>query len=183
MDSDDTSDGYFRRLVIITFNKRYYELKQGEQPKPGISYMDVNLIDKLLKELPGILNFSLGRLHDLMSHDYQLVQSSVCDAALDEYKKRQNPVITFIEDCIEYKPGGRIRRPNIKPAYESWYAQHGDDIYIRLHSNKLLEILKNELAPKNLLIEEVKINGQIYLKNIVLKEPIDVNEGYVRPII
>ena len=183
MDSDDTSDGYFRRLVIIPFNRRYYELKQGEQPKEGISYMDVHLVDKLVAELPGIFNFSLEGLHDLMSHDYQLVSSSACDAVLEEYKKRQNPVMTFIEDCIEYEPGRRIRRPDIKPAYAEWYAQHGDGIYRKLHSNKVLEILKNELARKNWPVEEVKINGHIYLKNIVLKKPIEANTDFVLPTI
>src|SRR5699024_12099486 len=74
IDSDDTSVGYFRRLVIIPFNKRYYELKQGEQPEEGISYMDVHLIDKLVAEISGIFNFSLEGLHDLMEHDYQLVK-------------------------------------------------------------------------------------------------------------
>ena len=181
MDSDDTSDGYFRRLVIMPFNKRFYELKQGEQPQEGVSYMDVHLVDKLIAELPGIFNFSLNGLHDLMYHDYQFVRSSACDAVLEEYKKRQNPVITFIEDCVEYEAGGRIRRPDIKPAYAEWYAQHGDGIYRKLHSNKVLEILKNELARKNWPIEEVKINGHIYLKNIVLKEPIGVNKNYVLP--
>lgn len=183
MDSDDTSDGYFRRLVIVPFNKRYYELKQGEEPKQGISYMDVDLVDKLLKELPGIFNFSLEGLHDLMSHDYQFVRSSASEAELEKYKARQNPVITFIEDCIEYQPGGKIRRPDIKPAYNDWYSQHGDGIYRKLHSNKVLEILKNELTRKNWSIEEVKINGHIYLKNIVLKEPIGGNIDYVLPTI
>lgn len=183
MDSDDTSDGYFRRLVIIPFNKRYYELKQGEELKQGVSYMDVHLVDKLLKELPGIFNFSLEGIHDLMSNDYQFVGSAACDAVLEEYKKRQNPVITFIDDCIEYRPGEKIRRPDIKPAYTAWYAQHGDGVYRKLHSNKILEILKNELARKNWPVEEVKINGHIYLKNIVLKEPIEENTGYVLPTI
>lgn len=183
MDSDDTSDGYFRRLVIIPFNKRYYELKQGEQPEEGISYMDVHLIDKLVAEISGIFNFSLEGLHDLMEHDYQLVSSSVCDAVLEEYKKRQNPVMSFIEDCIEFKEGGRIRRPDIRPAYTTWYGQHGDGVYRKLHSNKVLENLKNELARKNWPVEEVKINGDIYLKNIVLKEQNVTSEGYVSPTI
>lgn len=183
MDSNDTSDGYFRRLLIIPFNKRYYELKQGEEPKQGISYMDVDLLDKLLHELPGIFNFSLEGLHDLMNHDYQFVSSAACDAVLDEYKKRQNPVMTFIDDCIEYQPGGRVRRPDIRPAYTAWYAKHGDGVYRKLNSNKVLEILKNELARKNWPVEEVKINGDIYLKNIVLKEQNETSEGYVSPTI
>src|SRR5699024_8959398 len=109
--------------------------------------------------------------------------SSVCDAVLEEYKKRQNPVRSFIEDCIELNEGGRIRRPDIRPAYTTWYVEHGDGVYRKIDSNTVLEHVKTELDRKNCTVEEVKINGDIYLKNIVLKEQNVTSEGYVSPTI
>ncbi|WP_028987409.1 DNA primase family protein [Thermicanus aegyptius] len=68
MDSNDLSNGYFRRFLIIPFNKIYKELKAGQEPEEGVSYMDKSLITKLLQELPGIAMFALRGLTRLINN-------------------------------------------------------------------------------------------------------------------
>lgn len=108
MDSKDKSNAYYRRLLIIPFYRQYKELNQGEQPIQGENYMDLNLENNLIEELPGIFNFAMEGLQQLVKNNFKMTSSQICETFLEDYKRRQNPVMAFIDDCLEYQEGSRL---------------------------------------------------------------------------
>ncbi|MED0968185.1 phage/plasmid primase, P4 family [Bacillus paramycoides] len=120
MDCRDTTDAFLRRLTIVPFNKKFVELKQGELAVDGVAYMDPNLEKILEDELPGIFNFSMQGLQRLFENDFKMTSSRVGDNALEDYKRNQNHVISYIADRIQFKEGTRVIRSTIYDDYRSW---------------------------------------------------------------
>ena len=44
--TDDNSDGFYRRLIIIPFDQQYHTLAPGEEPEEGKKYQDIFLEGK-----------------------------------------------------------------------------------------------------------------------------------------
>lgn len=178
MDSSDTTNGFYRRLLIVPFNRKFHELKQNEERKPGIYYMDPDLIDKLASELSGILNFALEGLQRLRLNDFQLTASLSCSDALQQYIATQNPISEFVEDVIVGAPGERILRPDLTRIYKEWLSKSGIS-GATTNSQKVLTAIKSELTTKGIPYEEVKIKGQYYFNNINVKNDIQDVMTYV----
>jgi putative DNA primase/helicase len=181
MDSNDTSDGFTRRLLIIPFNKRFIERRQDEPIVEGVPYVNPDLEKELLEELPGILNFSLEGLHNLMENDFRLVTSTVCEEALDNYKRHQNPVISFMDECVEYCHDERILRSSVTEQFQAWYQEHGTGTYRKLSKPKILGIFKEEIRRRGWQVDEVKIHGHMYLKQIRFKTNLEMGSDHVSP--
>lgn len=84
----DLTDGYFRRIVVLTFNRQF----QGVEVNP-------TLIHELVAELPGILRWAVEGLRDLRDQArFSIPPSS--DAAIREYREEADPVRQFAEQCL-----------------------------------------------------------------------------------
>lgn len=84
----DTSHGFFRRLMLLTFNRIIAKEEQ-----------DRELVQKLTAELPGIFVWALEGLKRLNEHGvFTEVPSSI--AALAEFKEECNPVALFVRDLV-----------------------------------------------------------------------------------
>ena len=89
----DNSDGYFRRLMIVSFKRQFAE----DDPA-----RDVNLEDKLVAELSEIFHWALIGLHRLIERG----RFTDCDEtrkSLRKYRRLNNPVLCFVDD--ECEPG------------------------------------------------------------------------------
>lgn len=166
MDTDDTSDGYYRRLQIIPFNKEYTELKVGDIPQEGVSYMDKTLTEKLLKELDGILKFALDGLQRLITNDYNLTRCSASEKALEKYIITQNPIIEFFKTHVKKAPDSQIKRPEIKKTFTLWAKENGFDEAATMGATRFWEIFNRQLVKHNISIHKKRIKGEIYLKGI-----------------
>jgi putative DNA primase/helicase len=82
----DKSDGFYRRLIIIPFNKKF----KG-------SAIDVDLSEKLKLEADGIFMFALKGLQRL-NLQKGFTKSIEVDNKIEEYKAESNPVFQFITD-------------------------------------------------------------------------------------
>lgn len=187
MDTSDTSDGYMRRLTIIPFNVRFEERVQGEEERPGVHYMNPNLVEELQEELPGIFNFSMEGLQDLIVNDFQMVSSRVCEQALEDYKRHQNPVVDFVEECMEYEEGAElILRSSITKVYKKWFKEQGEGAYCSLTDHKILANFRQEIGRLGWNTAQPKINGHYYLKDMRFKSSTLLEasdeEGYVSPM-
>ncbi|KAA2396100.1 hypothetical protein F2Y18_15760 [Bacillus cereus] len=166
MDCRDTSDAFLRRLTIIPFNRKYVELKQGEEPKVEVAYMDLNLEKDLEAELPGIFNFAMEGLKRLKENDFKMTSSSACNEAVEEYRKNQNPVISYIEDRIQFTDGAKVLRSSIYDDFTSWCKKNsinGSRISGRQY---MLDELKHQAAVKGFTIREPKIKGNHFFEGI-----------------
>lgn len=166
MDSDDMSDGYYRRLQIIPFNKTYHELKQGQQKKPNVNYMNPLLLDELKKELPGIMNFALKGLRILEENNFRLTSCSESDKALEVYKRQQNPMSVFVDECVKQTVGDKIKRSDITKSFESWLIGYGVTRFRNLSKPAILEQFQKELEKRNWQSKLSKIQGEWYFTNL-----------------
>ena len=84
----DHSDGFFRRAIILTFNRRFAESEQ-----------DRTLGIRLREELPGIFVWAVNGLQRLLARDrFDIPPSS--EQALSQYRIESNPVQQFAEEFL-----------------------------------------------------------------------------------
>lgn len=183
MNSDDRTDGYYRRLQIIPFNKTYVELKDGEEPKGNVNYMNPCLIDDLLEELPGIMNFTINGLNLLKSNGFHLTPCRASDEALEKYKRQQNPIEVFVDECVNYSKGSKIKRSDVTKEFEKWLNECGINSFRRLSKQSVLEQFLDEIAKRNWTVKESKVQGHMYLTNLKFDTIIQENDDYVPPTI
>lgn len=183
MDSDDRTDGYYRRLQIIPFNKTYVELKDGEVPKADADYMNPCLVDALLKELPGIMNFAIEGLNMLKTNGFHLTPCRASDEALAKYKRQQNPIEVFIDECATYSEGARIKRSDVTKEFEKWLNECGISSFRKLSKQSVLEQFLDEMTKRKWVVKESKIQGIMYLTNLKFNRDIHDHSDYVSPAI
>ena len=99
--TDDTSDGFYRRLIIIPFNQHYYDYVPDEKKEEEKKYQDIYLEGTLEDELSGIFNFALEGLFRLWDNDFHFSYSSACERAKENFKKEHNIVMAFLNECVE----------------------------------------------------------------------------------
>lgn len=113
--SPDRSHGLYRRIFILPFNRRF----DGKEA-------DKYLKQKLIAELPGILNWALAGLKRLTEQNFEFTQSAVIAEASNRYKQEQNPMLNFMEEILEKTgPGDRISRTSVIDAYQIWCRRNG----------------------------------------------------------
>ena len=83
----DASDGVFTRLMILGFEK---VVPPEEQ--------DPELEDKLIREMPGILNWAIEGARELIDRNGRWPQVDSSKNLIDEYKIDTNPIYSFIEE-------------------------------------------------------------------------------------
>lgn len=86
---DDRSEGFYRRLLIVRFDRAFAEDQQ-----------DRGLTDTLMGELPGILNWALEGLADLETTGRFVIPRRVLDEVA-EMKRHNNPVAAWAEECAQ----------------------------------------------------------------------------------
>lgn len=137
----DTSNGVWRRLKLIPFLRTFTE-----------SDRDPELIGKLLKELSGILNYSLAGLKSLRARG-RFPESSAVTSAVEEYRHENNPVQQWLDERTQptYTPN---QMPAVYPTtaktlfddYRTWSEQNGR---LTLNSTNFGRELRRLKIPKN----------------------------------
>jgi len=113
--SMDASEGFYRRLKIIPFNRTF----SGKEK-------DVDLTSKLKSELPGILNWSLGGLKALRQNSFLFPISKAISDTLEEYKESSTPILQFVRDMIKQAaPDKYVKYVVLANHYQSWCDMNG----------------------------------------------------------
>jgi phage/plasmid-associated DNA primase len=79
---------------------------------------------KLLQELPGIFNWSLEGLDRLQEQGILTVPRRHYEL-LEEYKKQNNPVLAFVEECCVLAPAAEIEKSVLYDAYRNFVVGGG----------------------------------------------------------
>lgn len=167
----DYSDGFYRRLLIIPFNKRYVDLAPGNKPEEVVFYKDITLEERLLEELPDIFNFAFEGLLRFVDNDFNLTNSTVCNKALEHYKNEHNVVKAFINECLEiHEPDERIKtkRSELFPAFKSFC--YTNQFSHNMSSIQFLKLFRNIMEDEYPDVEEVHLNSGDYVRNISFKK-------------
>lgn len=90
----DMSDGVYRRIIILPFDKKIPEEKQ-----------DKELSSKMRAEYPAIMNWILDGRRRIVKNEYRFTISGAVRRAMDEYRGDNNSVYQFL-DVNGYAPNG-----------------------------------------------------------------------------
>jgi putative DNA primase/helicase len=89
----DKTIGLWRRMLFVPFDKTI-----------PIDQQNPDLIDELVKELPGILNWAIAGLRNLTARG-GFIEPQRCKDAIAQYRRDTNPQRALIEENYEFKPG------------------------------------------------------------------------------
>jgi putative DNA primase/helicase len=145
----DFSDGTFRRARVIPFNRQFPEEEQ-----------DRDLAEKLITELPGILNLCLEGLKSLF-HDNKFTEVEEVTQAVYQWRKENDQVSQFIDDCCDTRADGYAKSANVYDAYKKWARDNG------VHKYLTQNLLTNRLRQFN--VRPGKKSGFRVLVGLILK--------------
>jgi len=89
----DSSHGYFRRLLIIPFDKKISKSQRDKYLAQKIIY----------DELPGIMNYVTGGIQRLIENDGEFTESKKMDDLINQYETNSDSVKKFIHEN-NYRP-------------------------------------------------------------------------------
>ncbi len=96
---DDKSYAFFRRLIILRYQRIFSEKEQNK-----------NLKYELLVEMPGILNWMLTGLKRLEQRGHFTLNKSMKEE-INRYRKENNNVLLFVEEECELYQKRIVKRP------------------------------------------------------------------------
>ena len=88
----DRSEGFYRRWDILKFSR---QLKESE--------VDLELKNKLKKELSGILVWALAGLQRLKKSNWVMTDAPGFNQGIESLKQYTNPIGEFLEQSFEYR--------------------------------------------------------------------------------
>ena len=117
---NDTSDGWYRRLVQIRV-----------LPKPVGRVDNPFLIDELLEELPGIFNWCMQGLSDIMKNGLKVYKSEETLKLMYEQRTEDDPILLFLdsEEVISYDTDAQCTSNELRSAYNMWASANGYHTY------------------------------------------------------
>lgn len=121
----DKSEAFYRRLSLLYFSAYFSEEKR-----------DVNLTSKLKSELAGILNWALEGLERLRNNDFKFSKCSNMDELLKIYREEQNPILQFIDECVNINPTSRTLNSNVLAFFHNWAKVNGYMNFATISANK-----------------------------------------------
>lgn len=113
----DSTGALQRRLALLEFSRT-------------ITNPDITLKDRLKTETAGIALWALQGLRRLRTQGrFTTPLSSV--AAMEEWKLYNNPLASFLEECVEVTPKGITPRRMLWDAWVRWADQHKQRVYTK----------------------------------------------------
>jgi putative DNA primase/helicase len=133
-----TSSSMWRRLKLIPFNRVF----EGSEKDP-------QLRDKLMYELPGILNWALEGLQRLWANGGQFTYSYAAEEFLREYEEESNPVKQWIKErtipASEPMTSARL----LYADYAEWCKDSGRQAFNETNFGKELKRLRVQAKRSN----------------------------------
>lgn len=151
----DATHGFFRKLIIIPFNRIIDE----NMKNPQLPY-------ELKNELDGIFNVALRGLARLRSNNYKFPIPQAVKKELSKYRSTINPLIEYISDNIEVLPNNREFNKVLYQDYKEW----ADDTDLLKEGREFMGKLKLALDNAGIKYKSDKSNGKNYLAGIKIKE-------------
>lgn len=110
---DDKTDAFYRRLIVVRFNRQFNEEEQNK-----------NLKHELEAEMDGIFVWMVNGLKRLRQRGYFELSTGI-KQEIDEYRKENNNVMTFIEDECNLEPNAIISKKELYNSYSEWCKANG----------------------------------------------------------
>ena len=108
----DASGALAGRLILLRITQSF------------LGSEDLWLLERLLVELPGILNWSLEGLRRLRKRGHFLQPPSGAELMAD-LKDLASPVGAFVRECCRVEPGANVEVGKLYAAWRKWCEEHG----------------------------------------------------------
>lgn len=106
----DRAEGAFSRLFIVPMKRVFADDEQ-----------DTGLVERLKAEMPGILAWAIEGAARLVAHNGAWVEPRESAAMLAEYKREQNPVVAFLEECCAKADGVATPLTHLLKQFNAWH--------------------------------------------------------------
>lgn len=93
-------------------------------PKSWVGKEDTRLYDRLHAELPGITVWALQGLRALRASGWPKDVASAREA-VEESRATNNPVLRYVEECLEFGEGHSVAKDAMYSSYRSWCIRSG----------------------------------------------------------
>jgi len=137
----DFSDALFRRALVVEFNQVF---------KPELNNCDPQLKDKLLGELPGILNIALTAYADALKNGFTMPES--CITARENWRLEADQVAQFVDDlCDKNISSPGIGANVLFSTYKTWANDSGihNQLGIKAFRDRLTRLGFGQKRTKN----------------------------------
>lgn len=120
--NSNTTDGFFRRLLIVPFDVKFSDELGNKDPL---------IEDKLSLELPGIFNWIMEGYDRYKKQGYKFTDAMEGKDILAEYRKDSDPVHTFMLEEVNFDSTDEIgsNRQELYTAFKSWCEDNGIKYY------------------------------------------------------
>ena len=109
----DTSDGYWRRMLVVQFRRKFLEADA-----------DTSLGEKLQAEIEGIANWAIeGGRRLLQQGRYTVPATSV--TAVDDWRTEASSIAVFVREHVRVRTTGRVWANDLYRTYSEWCRDHG----------------------------------------------------------
>ena len=152
MPTAEIINGLNRRLQFIDFPCQFVENPDPNNPlqKPR----DIDLLSKLLSELPGIFNWCLEGYRMLMTVGY-FTDAPEQENLMRQFEQTSNPVMVF---CDDYAFNGTISRDEIYSWYREWCDRTG---HKSLSRERFLPKFREYMEKRIIGERRIRQNGQL----------------------
>ncbi|MGB2706104.1 MAG: phage/plasmid primase, P4 family [Candidatus Omnitrophota bacterium] len=110
---NDRSKAFFRRLLILRFNKSFPDKVANK-----------NLKYELLEELDGIFLWCIEGLRNLHKRGYFHIDKTML-AEIEEYRRENNSLLVFVDEECQLDPNASIAKQDLYDAYKRWCVNNG----------------------------------------------------------
>ena len=112
----DTTDAFFRRLIIINFTQQFLGDKE-----------DIHLLDKLTteKELSGLFHVLVNRLPRVLENGIRKTTSEVMETTYDKYMRGANPIGYFVDNILANDSATKTSKIEMYEAFKKFCLENG----------------------------------------------------------
>lgn len=119
---NDGSGAVWGRLKLLPFEVAHYHEGDEDAPAAG-PFMDLQLEDTLVTELPGILAWAVRGCQDWIENGFRIPKA--VSAAVEEYQRESDQVGEFIDERCVTGEEYRIAAGDLYREYEGWAKSRG----------------------------------------------------------
>lgn len=110
--ADDKGEHIYRRMYIVPCT---HTIEEKER--------DPNILDKMIKELPAIVNWAIEGLHRLKANNYNFTEIAAGNQYIEDYRKNSDTVFGFLSDegyTITKDPKDKISKKRLLEQYNQY---------------------------------------------------------------
>jgi len=137
----DQSEAIKFRLKVVEFPYTFAKEPVGDQ-KPARERQEI--MDELRIEIPSIVNWAVEGLRRLMKNKFKFSRSKSTEDTWLFYQRRSNPVVCFIEECLEFTDDDDnwLSREGLLSSFKTWV--ENSKIKIKVSRNKFWRDMKEQ---------------------------------------